>query len=231
MRARTLADVDGVAHAFETREADLRTVLPSPVLRLRQVHGADVILVSEATDLEPLQRLRPEDRPPADALVTALPGHTLTVATADCVPVLLADPDAGVIAAAHAGWRGLALGVIPAAVAAMVREHGARPERCRAAIGPCIGAARYRVGSEVRTAFLAAGVSEGVFRPADDDGSAWLCDLATAARGQLRACGLTADAIGAVGGCTFSEPDRFHSYRRDGDAAGRMLSGIALTPR
>lgn len=230
LQASGLAGLSGVRHAFETRQGDLLSALPGPLLRLRQVHGAEVLLVDASTDLEPLARPRPEDRPAADALVTALPGHTLAVATADCLPVLLADADTGVVAAAHAGWRGIALGVLPATLAVMAREHGARPERCRAAIGPCIGADSYRVGSDVRTAFLAAGVPASVFRAAHDgDGHGeWSCDLLAAARSQLRACGVPGGAIDTAGGCTFSSPARFHSYRRDGETAGRMHSGIAL---
>lgn len=232
LRSRRLAALSGVVHAFETRDGDLRGALPGPLLRLHQVHGAEVILVTDDTDTEPLQRPRPEDRPAADALVTALPELTLAVATADCMPVLIADVEAGVVAAAHAGWRGIAVGVLPATLAVMAREHGSRPERCRAAVGPCIGADAYRVGSDVRTAFLAAGVPASCFRGADTSGGdTWLCDLPAAGRAQLQACGVPAESIDRIGGCTFSEPALFHSYRRDGDDAGRMLSGIALRSR
>lgn len=230
LQTTTLYSLAGIGHAFETRTGRLADTLPEPVLRPRQVHGSVVIHVDEETPLGPLSRLPLEQRPPADAMVTARPGVTLAVGTADCMPILLADAEAGVVAAAHAGWRGLAVGVLPATLGVMAREHGARPERCRAAIGPHVSARAYRVGNDVRAAFVAAGIPESVFSdPAgDDDDPSWRCDLAEAARHQLRTCGLRASEIETIDDCTVAEPDRFHSYRRDGDRAGRMLSGICV---
>lgn len=231
LRADVLTRLPGVSHGFETRGAELSRVFDSPALRLRQVHGAESRLVDEREPLEPLLAEDLASRPAGDALVTGTPGLLLAVATADCVPVLVADPTAPAIAAIHAGWRGLALGVIPSAVAMMVRELGADPGRCAAAIGPRVGADSYRVGHDVRVAFLASGLPDTIFAPAgndDEDRPTWWCDLAAAARMQLVACGIPDGGIDTLDACTVRDRDRFWSYRRQGEAAGRMLSGLRI---
>ncbi len=228
----------GTAHGFATRHGQLSDVLSSPLARLRQVHGADVLLIDASTELRAFESTAIEDRPAGDALITQQHGVTLVIATADCLPVLAFDVETGSIGAAHAGWRGIALGVLPAMLGSMAREFGAQPRNCAVALGPCIGAAAYRVGQDVVTSFRAAGVPMTVFgqprEQADTDASSdrtWLCDLARAARYQVEACGIEPSRVYTIGRCTYSESDSFHSYRRDGDVAGRMLSGISLTPR
>jgi len=225
----------GTPHAFETKHGDLRATLPGRLLRLRQEHGRDVHVVREDTVLDDYAAATVEDRPAGDALVTAKRGITIAVATADCVPVLMHDPIAGVVGVAHAGWRGIAAGVVGATLTAMVETFGTRPADCRAAVGPCVGALAYRVGHEVGEAFRAAGLPEDLFRvserAADGNPSTWLCDLGRAVALQLRDGGLTAGAIWLAHRCTLTEAGVFHSYRRDGGAAGRMTSGVALAGR
>lgn len=222
----------GTPHAFETRHGDLTSTLPTRLLRLRQVHGSQVHVIRADTQLDDYFASAVEDRPAGDALVTATRGVTIAVATADCVPVLVHDPVAGAIGAAHAGWRGIAAGVVSATLAAMTENLGATPANCRAAIGPCVGASAYRVGLEVSDAFRAIGLPEDLFRvPERGEGgepATRLCDLGRAVSCQLRDTGLSPDAIWLASRCTLSEGDLFHSYRRDGEAAGRMMSGAAL---
>lgn len=227
-----IARHEGIAHAFETRAGNLSARLPGPTLRLRQVHGAEVVVIDTSTQLGPFQGPHLETHPAADALVTARRGITVAVATADCVPVLVADLRRRVVGAAHAGWRGLASGVIPATLLTMGREFGSEPDDCVAAIGPCIGAQTYRVGEQVIEAFAAADIDADVFTPdvaQPGTPKTALCDLTAAARQLLLAAGLANENIHALELCTYSDK-RFHSYRRDGEAAGRMLSGIALLP-
>lgn len=219
-------------HAFETRRGELTTELPGRLLRLNQVHGSEVHVIRPDTVLDDYAAITAENRPAGDALVTATRGITIAVATADCVPVLIHDPVAKVVGAVHAGWRGIAAGVVAATLTAMVDKFGALSADCRAAVGPCVGAGAYRVGLEVCDAFRSVGLPEDLFRSpehdASDDSSTWLCDLGRAVAWQLRVGGLPDGAIWLANRCTFSEEDAFHSYRRDGAAAGRMTSGIAL---
>ncbi len=176
---------------------------------MTQVHGTRVVAV-------------PWDEPPeADAaLVTGL-GRLAAVETADCLPVLLVDSEARVAAAVHAGWRGTAAGVLGCALDAMARA-GAQPERLLAALGPCVGACCYEVGEDVRRAFGAR--SEGFFLPGRA-GRAHL-DLRAANRARLLAAGLSQDHIQTVGGCTFCDPERLPSFRREGRDCGRIVSYV-----
>jgi len=183
--------------------------LPGQPLWLEQVHGTEVVVASDL----------PACPPRADAAVTRQPGLVLSVMTADCLPVLLCDIGGQVIATAHAGWRGLCDGVLEQAVAAMQLE----PQRLLAWLGPAIGPLAFEVGPEVRAAFLAkdpAADSAFVAR-----GDKYLANLYQLARQRLRACGLS--AIYGGDDCTFSQPARFYSYRRDGQT-GRMAGLIWL---
>lgn len=222
----------GTPHAFETRHGSLFSVLAAPQLRLRQVHGREVHIIRADTELDDYLAAAVEERPAGDALVTARLGLTVAVATADCVPVLMYDPGAGAVAAAHAGWRGIAAGVIGATLAAMVEEFGTRPADCRAAVGPCVGATAYRVGPEVGEAFASQGLPSDLFRAGardtGGDATTWLCDLGRAVTWQLRDGGVPPGSIWLASRCTFTEQETFHSYRRDGEAAGRMTSGVTL---
>ena len=181
------------------------------LLLLKQVHGASVV---EA----------PWDgTPEADASVAASAGWLLGIKTADCLPVLLVDPERRRVAAAHAGWRGTAAGVAARAVEALV-TRGSRPEDLLAALGPGIGACCYEVGEELREAFGAPGA--GFFRPGPN-GRPHL-DVRAANVRQLVEAGLRPEAIHHVADCTRCRADLYHSYRRDGKAAGRMISFVGF---
>ena len=163
--------------------------------------------------------------PTADVLVTTAPGVTLVIMVADCVPLALVDPDAGVLAAVHAGWRGTAAGVAGAALATM-RSLGAEPERVRAYLGPAVAPDRYQVSDEVHHALVGAvgrgALDEGVAR-ADGPGH-WLVDLIAANRQQLREAGLRDDHV-SVSGTTTSDGDFFS------DRAQRPCGRFALLAR
>jgi len=183
-----------------------------------QVHGIEV-----TTLVRPIGGGRPR----ADAMVTRERGLALGILTADCVPVLFADSKAGVIGAAHAGWRGALGGVLEATVRAMA-ALGADPARIRSGLGPAIAPASYEVGPEFPAPFLARNPASARFFAAAD--ARFRFDLPGYVRARLAALGLA--AIGSTGGDTAAEPQRFFSYRRSllrGEPDyGRLLSAIAL---
>jgi YfiH family protein len=198
---------------------------PDHFVRLHQVHGASVA-VHRAGDRRELQ-----PRPDADVVLSDDPALALGIQTADCVPLLAADRSTGAVAAAHAGWRGLAAGVPGVTVASLRREFGCAPEDLIVAIGPSISAERYEVGEDVREQFLTAGSSpvqlERWFRPGLRAGH-WLFDGWRAVSDQLEAAGVPADSIHGCGLCTSTYPDLFCSYRRDARGAGRMAAAIRM---
>ncbi len=181
------------------------------LLLLRQVHGATVV---EAPW---------EGTPEADASVAAAPGFLLGIKTADCLPVLLVDPERRLVAAAHAGWRGTVKGVARRAVEALA-ARGSRPEDLVAALGPGIGSCCYEVGEEVRAAF---GPGGSAFCRPGPNGRPHL-DVRAANVRQLVEAGLRAEAILHLADCTRCRADLYPSYRRDGRAAGRMISFIGF---
>jgi purine-nucleoside/S-methyl-5'-thioadenosine phosphorylase / adenosine deaminase len=188
-----------------------------------QVHGAEVVMADKPW--------AQGDRPSADAMVTRRKGLALGILTADCAPVLFADAKAGIVAAAHAGWRGALAGVVAATVAAMRRE-GAELARITAAIGPCIGFQSYEVGAEFPAPFLAQSAANAAFfGPASRPGH-HLFDLPGYVRSRLVEAGIA--QIGATGGDTAAEAGRFFSYRRSCLAGerqfGHELSAICLAP-
>lgn len=156
-----------------------------------------------------------------DALVTSQPGILLVIKTADCLPILFWDPEAKIVAACHCGWRGLfadlALKTAEAAFAL-----GASSSSLQAWIGPGIEAANYEVSEEMMEEFAAK------FPDADFSPAPRKLDLVAIAASQLHAAGLATESIFDCGACTYSDPDRYHSYRRDGDAAGRLLTVIGM---
>lgn len=187
----------------------LRTMLPADPAWLVQEHGRRVI---HLRDWHPGVR--------ADGAWTDVPGPVAVVLTADCLPVLLADPEAGVVAAVHAGWRGLAAGILDAAVAALPVVPG----RLRAWIGPGIGADAYEVGPEVPGAFRGLpGDPAEAFTPGRDD--RFQADLKNAARRMLHAAGV--ESVTDAKLCTAAAPERFFSHRRD-RRTGRMATLIWL---
>lgn len=182
--------------------------LPNEPLWLRQVHGthvvdADTVAVGEI--------------PEADAAVTRRSGRVLAILTADCLPIVFAADDGSVVGAAHAGWRGLAAGVLEATIMAMRHD----PAHIVAWIGPGIRQPAFEVGPEVRDAFLAADkLAFAAFKPSPRTGH-FLCDLAMLARLRLMRLGLA--AIVDCGFCTHADAIRFYSHRRD-SRSGRMAT-------
>jgi hypothetical protein len=250
--ARSLADLPGIRHGFFTRAggvsdgiytslnggigssdapanvaqnrarmASALAVRPERLLTAYQAHTSDVVTVDVPWT--------PDTRPRADAIVTQARGLAIGVTTADCGPVLFADAQAGVIGAAHAGWRGAFHGVLEAAVDAMERCGAARG-RIVAALGPMIRQANYEVGPEFVARFRAAdAANERFFRPSARAGHA-LFDLAGFIAARLRRHGL--DQIEDLGRCTYGEPREFFSYRasthRGEPDYGRHVNAIAL---
>ena len=201
--------------------------LPSKPVWLEQIHGSSVVELDAAntprtTNAEQLMQSRP---PRADAAVTRRAGVVCAIQVADCMPVLFAAADGSVVGAAHAGWRGLASGVLAATIAAM----GTPPEEIVAWLGPAIGPDNFEVGDEVVAAF--ADTAHGDQRTqtlaafARRDNGKWLCDLYALARLRLAAIGVTQISGGNL--CTVGDAQRFFSYRRDGQT-GRMVALIWL---
>jgi YfiH family protein len=189
---------------------------------LSQVHGIAVAAVDAAGWL-------PGQGPRADAMVTRRPGVVLGIVTADCAPVLFADPASGVIGAAHAGWRGAVAGVLEATVAAM-EALGARRAAILASIGPCIGQASYEVGPDLRAEVLAHDPADARFLAAGRREDRWQFDLAGYCAARLAALGLA--SVEGAGIDTLANADRFFSHRRrtlaEGGPIGHQLSAIAI---
>lgn len=181
---------------------------------LNQVHGTRIV------EAEPDAARRQDFLPDADAVTTALAQLPCVVMTADCLPVFFCDREATRVAVAHAGWRGLCEGVLEATVAVFPD-----PARVMAWLGPAIGPAAFEVGDEVRAAFLARqSEATACFRPSPNAGR-FLADIYGLARLRLAVAGVTAVSGGGL--CTFTDSERFFSYRRDGQT-GRMASVIWL---
>lgn len=185
--------------------------LPAAPLWLQQVHGTVVVDAASVTDL-----------PEADAIFSRVAGRVCAVMTADCLPVLFCDRAGSVVAAAHAGWRGLLAGVLEQTVLRMAVPPG----ELLAWFGPAIGPRHFEVGEEVRTAFLACDTaSSAAFAPHVP--GKWLADIYALARLRLQQAGVR--AISGGDWCTVSDSERFFSFRRDG-VTGRMASLIWLEP-
>jgi YfiH family protein len=199
------------ADAVAANRAVLRETLglPAEPVWLQQVHGTRVIAADQHTG---------SVEPQADAAIARRPGVVLAILSADCLPVLLASDDGAVIGAAHAGWRGLAAGVLEATVQRMALD----PARISAWLGPAAGPRAYEVGDEVRDAFVACVSGAAAAFIATRPGH-WVCDLYALARLRLAAVGVHRITGGHY--CTISEPQRFFSHRRDG-RSGRMASLI-----
>ena len=252
IQAKTLAGLDGVQHRFFTRRGGVSAGLYSSLncgygsgdgpdnvrenrrraaasfeladtelLTMHQVHSTDVLTVAD-------RRWTSPGAPKADAIVTDRPGLALGVLAADCAPVLLADARAGVIGAAHAGWKGALAGIVDATIAAMERL-GAQRARLQAAIGPCIGRESYEVGPEFPAPFLAQDEANSTFFRQAPRAGHFLFDLAGYLAHRIARVGVAADATGHD---TLAARDDFFSYRRNTLKGvrdyGRGLSAIAL---
>ncbi len=235
-------------HVFTSRQLELRGttdatarewaaigqglgVAGTDILRVHQVHGADVIVVRAGGG-----RPWPPDAPPrADILIADDPTMALSVRAADCVPILIADRRTGAVAAVHAGWRGTCASAGPAAVRALEQHFGARPTDLIAAIGPSIGPCCYEVGSKVVDAFAGAGhprhhitrwfPTEAV-RGEPRTRMPIVLDLWAANCDQLVLAGIPEGQVHVAALCTATHNDTFFSYRREGEAAGRMAAVI-----
>ncbi|WP_439568393.1 peptidoglycan editing factor PgeF [Sphingopyxis sp.] len=216
-----LGSGDDPALIAENRRRVADAVLPGGALTgVYQVHGNRCRIVDGAADLAA--------RPEADALATRTPGVLLGILTADCVPVLFADRDAGVVGAAHAGWKGALAGVTDATLAAM-ESLGARRANIAAAIGPCIARASYEVDAAFVQRFTADDPTNERFFAAGKPGHA-MFDIAAYVAARLAAAGVTRIAIG--GQDTYAEAEDYFSYRRachkEENSYGRQLSVIGL---
>lgn len=220
--------------AVQANRRQLAALLPGSPVWLEQVHGVEVFdadtgqVLSEpggasASGVGGHCGNRPgggEQRPVADAAVTVTPGRVLCIMTADCLPVLLVDEAATVLGLAHAGWRGLASGVLENTLAAL-KQRGPAGTSWRAWIGPAIGQAAFEVGDEVRHAFVEHDAqAASCFEPGRSAGK-WQADLAGLAMLRLKRAGVA--QVEASGLCTYARPDLFFSYRRDGKT-GRMAT-------
>ena len=240
-------------HVFTTRQLELRLggdhaegwqaiadslgVDTAHLVRLRQVHGREVVVVQRGGTEGPAKagHYVLQEGPEADAIVSNDPSTAVAVQAADCVPILMADRRTGAVAAVHAGWRGTAAGAAPAAIKAMTREFGTRPSDLVAAVGPSIGPCCYQVGPELVDAFAAAGhrreridrwfvdplkrgqyVSQGELR----------LDLWAATGDQLIDAGLNEQNVHMCGLCTSSYLGVFYSFRAEGPATGRLAAAI-----
>lgn len=211
-------DLNEIVAINRTRAAAALDLPPEALVTVHQVHSPDVVMVNGP--LEP--------RPRADALVTSTPGIALAVLTADCQPVLLADAKAGVIGAAHAGWRGALTGVLEATLDAM-EDLGAERAATVAVVGPTISQRAYEVGPEFHDAFMAEDPGAARFF-ANGEGDRLLFDLPGYGLFRLRRAGV--GEAEWTRHCTYSDPERFFSYRRATHAGeadyGRLISAIRL---
>jgi YfiH family protein len=195
--------------AVQRNRMQLNSLLPSEPVWLNQVHGTTVANADRASCL-----------PQADACIARHRAAVCAVMTADCLPVLLCDTQGSVVGVAHAGWKGLAAGVIEATVKSM----DVAPETVMAWLGPAISRDAFEVGDEVRAAFVAVQPQAASAFVAGQSGK-WFADLYALARLRLNALGIT--RVFGGGSCTFGERERYYSYRRDG-ATGRMGTFIWL---
>ena len=210
---------DRAEHVRENlgRAARSLSLSPEHIYVAAQTHDRDVVVLDGSEQVDAVARTA------ADAILSHAPGIGCAVRTADCVPILLADPESGRVAAVHAGWRGLVRHVIASAIDRM-SALGSRRSALLAAFGPHIGPDAFEVGDDVAGEIANASSAQGVVQRAPT-GKA-LVSLARVVRAQLIAAGLADASIEQVPGCTYRDASQFYSYRRDGQRSGRMLAVI-----
>jgi polyphenol oxidase len=211
-RARALEEFPWLEHGFGSRSSQDWPPLDTAVATLRQTHSDNVLVAQRAGYIGE-----------GDALITNRPGIALSIRTADCLPILIADPANRAIAAIHSGWRGTVLGIAPKTVRAMQEQFGSRPEDLVVVAGPGIGLCCFEVGPEVAVQF------SDYFPERENSlsGKAKI-DLVETIRRQLGRSGVRPGQFFGSGLCSVCRADLFHSYRRDGEAAGRMVSAIGI---
>jgi YfiH family protein len=214
---------DSRGDVIENRRRATNALSPDArLVTLYQVHSADAVTVTQSWDIP--------NNPKADAMVTNRAHIALGVLAADCAPVLLSDSDAHAIGAAHAGWGGALAGVVESVVAAMTRL-GAKRERIRAGIGPCIGQAAYEVGPEFRPRFVAADPGNARFFVPSPRAGHFQFDLPAYVAHRLHEAGI--ESVEDLAACTYARQTEFFSYRRSVHRKepdyGRQLSAIMLT--
>jgi len=227
------ADGDAGSTAGWAAVAAALGLAPDRLARLHQVHGASVVVRRSGTS-EPSRSREPAFLPDADIITTDDPDRAVAIQTADCVPILIADTRTGAVAAAHAGWRGLAAGVPRVVVTAMADAFGSRPADLVAAIGPSISAEQYEVGEDVLARFEASDDARGrleAWFPARTRPGHWLFDGWASAGDQLENAGVPKTRVFRAASCTALNADLFCSYRRDGRRAGRMAAAIRSRAR
>ena len=212
------------ADAVAENQRRFAAALGATPVWLNQVHGADVVRLGT-------HHLRPgAELPRADASISTEPGIACAVLVADCLPVLLCSADGQAVGAAHAGWRGLAAGVIDNTVAALCEAADCRADQLLAWLGPCIGPQAFEVGAEVLTAFgqdlEAPDLRLFLPSPRPDGSPRWRADLAELAR--RRQARLGVQQVSGGGWCTATDASRFFSFRRDG-RTGRLAAAVALS--
>ena len=219
------AAVGDAAERVAVNRARLAAACAAVPVFLRQVHGCRVVRLGadDAQAARQADAMAPLAAHEADASVTSEPGVACVVQAADCLPVLFAAPDGRAVGAAHAGWRGLAAGVLEAAVGAVCEAGQCAPHALEVWLGACIGPRRFEVGSDVLAAFDVDPLAPdtGAFRAARP--GKWLADLPRLARARLVAAGITRIAGGDW--CTVEDSSRFFSFRRDG-VTGRMAAAV-----
>jgi YfiH family protein len=209
-RAPVLEELAWLEHGFGTR---LSSHWPdrANLATLQQIHSDKVLVADRAGPMGE-----------GDALISNQPGITLSIRTADCLPILMADTRNRAIAAVHAGWRGTIQEIVPKTIQAMADRFGTRPDDLVVAFGPGIGACSFEVGPEVAIQFAK------LFPERTDLDQKTKVDLVETNLRLLRRNGGSVRQIATSGLCTYCRPDLFHSYRRDGEAAGRMVSAIRI---
>lgn len=211
LRSSVLDELPWLQHGFGTRHG-AEWPPPEGFTSVRQVHSNHVVVTGHQTGV----------LGEGDALISNRPGSLISVRSADCLPILIADVRNRAVAAVHAGWKGTVAGICVTTVRALEREYGSRPEDLRIVIGPGIGACCFEIGPEVAVQFRT------VFPERDDLVNRARVDLAEANLRQLLAEGLIRSHISISGVCTCCATQLYHSYRRDRDSAGRVISGIGI---
>ena len=206
---------DDIAHVASNRQALVDAAGVAPIW-MTQVHGTHVLALNEPSAVSP----------EADAVMTQTPGIACAIMTADCLPVLVADKQARVVGAAHAGWRGLAAGVVEQLINAMILVPGVTHQDLTVWLGPAIGPTAFEVGQDVVDAFVNRNAQNATcFRLHPIAKGKYLADLPALAVNRLRAQGIKDITLSGL--CTYTLRDRFYSYRRD-PVTGRMASLIWL---